>query len=157
MEGQAIQSKHTLGKTYNSVPFPTVWQQTCTLTRCPVPSRCSRYLLRLCLHGYKKSPGPNEKPLRSTKLKRLAVLCLLAVPLASLSAHADTIGPNCGSCFGSTYTLTETATSNPNVFDIKLVVDASGYTGTSTNFLNAVSLKVVSQSSDIAGCAAKLY
>jgi hypothetical protein len=79
------------------------------------------------------------------------ILCLSALCLVALGtqAKADTIGPNCASCFGSTYTLTYTSTANPNVFDVNLAVDATGYTGGNTNLLNAVSLKIVSQDSDI--------
>jgi hypothetical protein len=80
-------------------------------------------------------------------------LCLSALGLFAFGAHAkaDTIGPgpSCGSCFGSSYTLTYTATSDPHVFDVNLAIDTTGYTGTSTNLLNAVSLKIVPQSSDI--------
>lgn len=81
------------------------------------------------------------------KLLYLSGLCLFA--LAGTQAKAGTIGPSCGSCFGSTYTLTYTTTANPNVFDVNLAVDATGYTGSNTNLLNAVSLKIVSQDSDI--------
>lgn len=83
-------------------------------------------------------------------LKKL--LCLSAVCLFAIGtfAKADTIGPtNCASCFGSSYTLTYTNTANPNVFDVNLAIDTTQYTGTSSNLLNAVSLKIVSQSSDI--------
>lgn len=83
-------------------------------------------------------------------LKKLLLLpaCLLLVP----SAKADTIGPTgCGnnSCFGSSYTLTYNTTSNPDVFDIFLTVDTTGYTKASTDLLNSVSLKLVAQSSSI--------
>ena len=82
------------------------------------------------------------------KIVYLAALCLVAF---GVRAQASTIGPNCGtgSCFGSTYTLSYTTTANPDIFDVSLVVDTTGYTGTSTNLLNAVSLKIVSQTSDI--------
>ncbi len=147
-KSQEIYSEYTLEKTYDFFPLAKGWQPTCPLRAAPYPSAVPGTSFD-CACTVVKITGPPYQTLRNTMLKRLAVLCLLAVPLAGLSAHADTIGPNCGSCFGSTYTLTETATSNPNVFDIKLVVDTSAYTGTSTNFLNAVSVKVVSQTSDI--------
>lgn len=81
------------------------------------------------------------------------ILCLSALCLFALAgyAKADTIGPgaSCASCFGSSYTLSYTTTANPNIFDVNLVIDTTGYTGTSTNLLNSVGLKIVSQSSDI--------
>lgn len=84
-------------------------------------------------------------------LKKL--LCLSALCLFAFAgyAKADTIGPgaSCASCFGSSYTLSYTTTANPNVFDVNLVIDTTGYTGTSTNLLNSVALKIVPQSSDI--------
>jgi len=82
------------------------------------------------------------------KIIYTAGICLIGL---GLRAQASTIGPNCGSgsCFGSTYTLTYTATANPNIFDVNLAVDTTGYTGTSTNLLNSVSLKIVPQTSDI--------
>ena len=80
--------------------------------------------------------------------KLLFVLPLVAL-LGSV-ANADTIGgASCASCFGSTYTLTYGTTANPNVFDIYLTVDATGFTKASTDKLNSVSLKLTSQSSNI--------
>lgn len=76
--------------------------------------------------------------------------CTLGLSLALAStARADTIGPGgCGSCLGSSYTLTYTVTGT-NMYDIKLVIDATGFSGGAGNFLNAVALKVVSQATDI--------
>jgi hypothetical protein len=84
-------------------------------------------------------------------LKKLICLSGLFLFALGTQAKASTIGPNCGggSCFGSTYTLSYTTTANPNVFDVNLAIDTTGYTGNSTNLLNAVSLKIVSQSSKI--------
>jgi hypothetical protein len=82
------------------------------------------------------------------KMLYFSCLCLFGFA-ASGVARADTIGPNCGSCLGSSYTLTYDATSNPGVFDIFLVVNTTGFTNSSSDLLNAVSLKLVSQSSDI--------
>jgi hypothetical protein len=72
----------------------------------------------------------------------LSCLCLFGF---AASAKADPIGPDCGSgaCLGSIYTLTYTATSNPNVFDIFLTVDTSSST-LPGDFLNAVAPKVSS-------------
>lgn len=83
------------------------------------------------------------------KMLYLSGLCLFAL---GTYAKASTIGPgsSCTSCFGSSYTLSYTTTANPDVFDINLAIDTTGYTGTSTNLLNSVSLKIVPQTSDIA-------
>lgn len=82
------------------------------------------------------------------KIIYIAGICLIGL---GVRAQASTIGPDCGggNCFGSTYTLTYTTTSNPNIFDVNLAIDATGYTGTSTNLLNAVSLKIASKTSEI--------
>jgi len=82
-------------------------------------------------------------------LKKLLLLIPAGLLMLAPLANADTIGPSCGSCFGSTYTLSYNATANPDVFDIYLTVDTSGYTNPSSNLLNAVALKLVSQSSSI--------
>ncbi len=77
--------------------------------------------------------------------KKLLLLCGIGLFAFSASAKADTIGPNnCGSCLGSSYTLTYTATSNPDAFNVQLVVDTTGFTNPSSDFLNSVSLKVSS-------------
>ena len=78
----------------------------------------------------------------------LLSLCLFGIA-ASGVARADTIGPSCGSCLGSSYTLTYNTTSNPDVFDVFLTVNTTGFSNSSSDYLNAVSLKLVSQSSDI--------
>lgn len=77
---------------------------------------------------------------------RISCLCALALGLAGF-AKANTIGPTCGSCLGSSYDLTYTATGNPDVFDVYLTVNTTGFTNPSTDLLNAVSLKLVPQSS----------
>lgn len=83
-------------------------------------------------------------------LKKLLLLLPLGLLLVPVSSKADTIGgASCGSCLGSTYTLAYTTTANPNIFDIFLRIDATGYSQTSTDVLNSVSLKLVSQSASI--------
>jgi hypothetical protein len=80
------------------------------------------------------------------KIFYLSCLCLFAF---AASAKADTIGPtNCGTCLGSSYTLTYAATGDPLVFDIFLTVDTSATT-LPGDFLNAVAVKIVSSSTDI--------
>jgi hypothetical protein len=82
------------------------------------------------------------------KLLSLSCLCLIGFVA---SAKADTIGPtNCGSCLGSSYTLTYTATANPNVFDIFLKVDTSATTLSTSDLLNAVAPKVSSSFASVA-------
>lgn len=85
------------------------------------------------------------------KILSLSALCLFAFGASSTQAKADTIGPgpSCASCFGSSYTLIYTATANPDVFDVNLAVDASGYNQSNTDVLNAVSLKLASNGSAI--------
>ncbi len=82
------------------------------------------------------------------KMLYLSYLCLFLFTVSGV-ARADTIGPSCGSCFGSTYTLTYDTTANPDVFDVFLVVNATGFTKSSSDLVNAVSVKLVSQDSDI--------
>jgi hypothetical protein len=78
---------------------------------------------------------------------------LFLLPVVGLWAHvarADTIGgASCGSCLGSTYTLTYNTTANPDVFQIFLTIDASGYSNGAGDELNAVALKITSQTSHI--------
>ena len=80
------------------------------------------------------------------KFLYLSGICLLALGTQS---QASTIGPSCGSCFGSTYTLSYATTANSDIFNVYLNIDATGYTGASTDVLNAVSLKLVSNGSSI--------
>lgn len=77
--------------------------------------------------------------------RKVLLLAGIVVLASSAVAKADTIGPgNCGSCLGSSYTLSYTTTANPNVFDVTLVIDATGFTNSSSDRLNAVSLKLTS-------------
>lgn len=78
------------------------------------------------------------------------LFALSLVTLVGSVANADTIGgATCPSCNGSTYTLSYNTTGNPNVFDIYLTVDATGFTGAATDKLNSVSLKLTSQTSNV--------
>jgi PEP-CTERM motif len=77
------------------------------------------------------------------------VFCLLAV-LAVGTAKANTIsGPSCPSCVGSSYTLSYSATSNPDAFDVFLTIDTSGFNVGNNDTLDAVALKLASQGSDV--------
>ena len=68
------------------------------------------------------------------------LVCALALGLTGSSALADSIGPNCGTCQGSIYTLTY-STIGTNIFQITYTVDTSGYNGGSTS-LDDVAFKV---------------
>jgi hypothetical protein len=76
--------------------------------------------------------------------KTLLLSCSLVLSLSAFqSAKADTIGPgSCGSCLGSSYTLTYSTTANPSAFDVFLTVNTTGFTNSNTDLLNAVSLKL---------------
>jgi hypothetical protein len=47
--------------------------------------------------------------------------------------------------------LTYIQAANPNVVDVKLVIDASGFSGKNGDLLNAVALKLVPKASEITG------
>lgn len=77
--------------------------------------------------------------------KKLLLLCGICLFAFGRPVKADTIGPNnCDSCLGSSYTLTYSATANPDAFNVKLVIDTTGFTNASTDLLNAVSIKITS-------------
>ena len=77
--------------------------------------------------------------------KKALLLAGIVLIASSVAAKADTIGPgSCASCLGSSYTLSYTTTANPNVFDVTLVVNAVGFTNSSSDSLNSVSLKLSS-------------
>jgi hypothetical protein len=68
-------------------------------------------------------------------------------------ALADPIGPDCGTCFGTIYTLTSDfvdvgSSSLTDTFDIVLKVDATGTTKTG---LDAVAIKVAAQADWVSG------
>jgi hypothetical protein len=81
-------------------------------------------------------------------LKKLLLFSGICVLGSGAFANADTIGPgsSCASCAGSSYTLSYTTTANPDVFDVTLLIDATGFNGANANTdsLNGVSLKVSS-------------
>jgi len=77
-----------------------------------------------------------------------SLLTLAALGLAAGSASADPIGPDCGTCQGSIYTLEYggspiSSTSTTETFRITFTIDTSGYNGAAT-VLNAVAVKVSS-------------
>jgi len=71
-----------------------------------------------------------------------------AAAVFASAAFADPIGPTCGSCFGTIYTLTydpvpDSTTATTQTFDIFLSLNTAGTTGVGPN-LAAVALKVSS-------------
>ena len=72
-----------------------------------------------------------------------------AAAVFASAAFADPIGPTCGSCFGTIYTLTydpvpDSTTATTQTFDIFLSLNTAGTTGVGPN-LAAVALKVSSK------------
>jgi hypothetical protein len=66
----------------------------------------------------------------------------MAMILVGTTGFADAIGPNCGTCSGSIYTLTS-STIGTDEFQITFTVDTSGYNGGGT-LLDDVAFKVSS-------------
>jgi hypothetical protein len=58
----------------------------------------------------------------------------LAMTLVGTTGFADAIGPTCGTCSGSIYTLTY-STIGTNDFQITFTVDTSGYNGSGTSLV----------------------
>jgi PEP-CTERM motif len=80
--------------------------------------------------------------------KKALLIASIGIAISGVVAKADTIGPSgCASCLGSSYSLSYTTTANPDVFDVTLVIDASGFTNSSSDRLNSVSLKLSSSTS----------
>jgi hypothetical protein len=83
---------------------------------------------------------------------RTRIAALLAVPillLAAATASADPIGPICGTCQGSIYTLEYdpvpiATTLTTETFRITLTIDTTGYDGGGL-FIDTVAIKVSSQ------------
>jgi len=80
--------------------------------------------------------------------RRGALLLAAAVALVGLASNApaSSIGPSCGSCQGSIYSLETTlapvsTTATTETWNVSYTIDTSGYTGTGTH-LNQVALKV---------------
>src|SRR2546426_12173671 len=54
---------------------------------------------------------------------------LLLVLVLAPTLKADPIGPDCGTCQGSIYTLELLGNPSTNVYDVRLEIDTSGYNG----------------------------
>lgn len=61
----------------------------------------------------------------------LGLACSIALIVAASNAFANSVDPMCGSCQGSTFSLTY-STIGPDTFQIRYTVDTSGYTGPGT-------------------------
>src|SRR5215469_2245511 len=87
----------------------------------------------------------------SVVMKKVALLTVFLMGLA-VTARATTIGPTgCGSCLGSSYTLTYETSTNPDIFFVFLKVDTSQFSNPPTDTLKAVALKLTSSASDLLG------
>jgi hypothetical protein len=77
-------------------------------------------------------------------MRRLLLVfsCCMAINLVGTAGFADSIGPNCGTCSGSIYTLTYSPIST-NKYQVTYTVDTSGYKGGGT-LLDDVAFKVSS-------------
>src|SRR5437867_1098062 len=65
---------------------------------------------------------------------------LLLLVLAP-TLKADPIGPDCGTCQGSIYTLELLGNPSTNVYDVRLEIDTSGYNG-GGSFIDSVAVKI---------------
>jgi hypothetical protein len=78
----------------------------------------------------------------------IGLLALAALALAGGRASADPIGPSCGTCQGSIYTLEYdgapiSTTATTETFRITLSIDTSGYSGAGS-YIDTVAIKVSS-------------
>jgi len=69
-----------------------------------------------------------------------AGIFLLVLVLAP-TLKADPIGPDCGTCQGSIYTLELLGNPSTNVYDVRLEIDTSGYNG-GGSFIDSVAVKI---------------
>lgn len=81
----------------------------------------------------------------------VAISILVALLAIGSQASADPIGPDCGTCQGSIYTLTYDGTALADAdplketFRITLTIDTTGYSG-GGGFIDAAAIKVSSSS-----------
>lgn len=61
--------------------------------------------------------------------------------VSALTANAGSIGPNCASCFGSVYTLTNLGQQGDAV-RFRLTIDTGDYANALTHFISAIGIKV---------------
>jgi hypothetical protein len=93
-----------------------------------------------------------------TLIKNLRLFGLpLGLLLSTAALQANTIGPNCGSCFGATYTLTDlglqSSTATTQTFRMSYKINTTGYTGSSSDYIQQVGLKVTSNANSLVSAA----
>lgn len=96
-------------------------------------------------------PVPFEFVDRMTRLLRVAIFVCAAIAVSVATARANSIGPTCGTCQGSIYTLDNlglvtdlyAADGSVDTWRIALTIDTSGYTGTGVR-IDEVAVKVSS-------------
>src|SRR5438093_4486691 len=66
---------------------------------------------------------------------------LLLVLVLAPTLKADPIGPDCGTCQGSIYTLELLGNPSTNVYDVRLEIDTTGYSG-GGDFIHSVAVKI---------------
>jgi hypothetical protein len=86
------------------------------------------------------------------RFTKIAFFVVAIAAVTASTASADTIGPSCGTCQGSTYTLTnlglasldlDPADGSFDTYRIALTINTSGYTGGGTD-IDEVAIKVAS-------------
>jgi hypothetical protein len=81
------------------------------------------------------------------KIRKITTHTLIAFALASVATlQAGTLGPSCGSCYGSTYSLDNlgmaSSTGLTETWRIKYTIDTKGYDYSNTDYIQSVALKV---------------
>ena len=79
-------------------------------------------------------------------MKRTQLASLVLVPAMMLIAgqvHGSTIGPECGSCYGNTFTLSYFSVGPSDQYRVALTIDTSGFVAAGTGeWLASVSIKI---------------
>jgi hypothetical protein len=80
-------------------------------------------------------------------IRNVAIRLALVIAVASGSAlHAGTLGPVCGSCYGSTYTLDNlgvaSSTATTETWRIKYTINTNGYDFSPADYISSVAVKV---------------
>jgi hypothetical protein len=81
-------------------------------------------------------------------LKYTVFTLALMVALAGLSSprlSAATIGPSCGSCYGATYTLSESllsSTKTTSTYQVTYSINTKGYIYNATDYIQQVAVKI---------------
>ncbi len=82
------------------------------------------------------------------KSRLLVIGLAIAMTLIAGKSVADTIGPDCPSCFGNTFTLSYDSIGT-DLYQVTLTIDTSGFIPIATpEWLNSVSIKIAPNNSD---------